>query len=270
MDAPYRANEDIAVLPYFAPAPGLGFLPIHAFLVLGSEPVLIDTGIPAGKDDWLEMLWSLVEPDELRWVFLTHEDRDHSGGLEQVLETAPNARLVLNFVALAKLGAEAGFRLSPERMLLVNPGQSVAAGDRRFAVVKPPAYDSGATIGFVDEKSATFFAADAFGTLVPDPTMELGDIPEDAFEFGFRLFNMANSPWLATTDRGLFADTMRSFSALGLERILGTHLPVGQGGCGTLIERLAALGGAAMPDIPDDAAFRAILAQAKGTEAETA
>ena len=253
------------MLPDFAPAPGLGFLPINSFVLLGSEPVLIDTGIPTEVETWLEMLWSVVPPEELRWIFLTHEDRDHSGRLREVLEAATNARLALNFIGLAKLGPETDLPLSPERLFVVNPGQEVIAGDRRFAVVRPPVYDSGATIGFVDEKSSTLFAADAFGALIPSPAVELEEVLGEAFDKGFAFFNMLNSAWLPTVDRGQFSDTMAEFARMGLTRILSTHLPNSSGMSETLIRRLEALPGTKLPmEVPDDAAFRMMLAQAKG------
>jgi hypothetical protein len=265
MDAPHRVGDDIFMVPSFAAAPGLGYLPINAFAVLGSEPVLIDTGIPKETKDWLEALWSIVDPSELRWVVLTHEDRDHSGKLQEVLEAAPNARLVINFVGLAKLAAEVDFDLPPEKLFIVNPGQALLAGDRRFAVVRPPVYDSSATIGLIDEKSGTLFAVDAFGALIPEPAIELGEVPEDAYAMGFTIFNLANSAWLSSVDEDKFARVLDTYSQMGLRRILSTHLPVAEGGCEKLIERLGALAGTELPaELPDDAAYRAIVAEAKG------
>ena len=51
MDAPYQAAEDVHVFPVNVPLPGVGVLPINAFLVLAEEPVLIDTGIGVDSDD---------------------------------------------------------------------------------------------------------------------------------------------------------------------------------------------------------------------------
>ena len=65
--------------------------------------MLVDTGLPSEREGFLDALWSLVRPEDLRWVFLTHEDRDHAGNLLQVLEAAPRSRLVTNYVTLSKL-----------------------------------------------------------------------------------------------------------------------------------------------------------------------
>ena len=45
MDKPYSAGSDVEVLPTHFPIPGLGFLPINAFVIKAKEPVLVDTGI---------------------------------------------------------------------------------------------------------------------------------------------------------------------------------------------------------------------------------
>lgn len=45
MDAPYQAAQDVHVLPVHLPLPGVGFLPVNAYLLMAEEPVLIDTGI---------------------------------------------------------------------------------------------------------------------------------------------------------------------------------------------------------------------------------
>ena len=38
------------------------------------------------------MVYCLVDPDDIRWVFLSHEDGDHTGSLDQVLAAAPRRR----------------------------------------------------------------------------------------------------------------------------------------------------------------------------------
>ena len=45
MDTTYRATDDISVLSYHEPAGPLGFLPMHAYLVKGREPILVETGL---------------------------------------------------------------------------------------------------------------------------------------------------------------------------------------------------------------------------------
>ncbi len=62
----FSATDDVVVLHDAAEVPGLGFLPVNAFLLRAAQPVLVDTGLPASRDQFLSELWSLVDPADLR------------------------------------------------------------------------------------------------------------------------------------------------------------------------------------------------------------
>ena len=50
MDAPYQAAADVHVLPTNAPFPGVGVLPINAYVLMAEEPVLVDSGLGVDGD----------------------------------------------------------------------------------------------------------------------------------------------------------------------------------------------------------------------------
>jgi flavorubredoxin len=261
MIRPYRACHDIDVLPFHEPAGEFGYLPMNAFLIRSSEPILIETGMAGTGGDLLGAVWSMIEPEDLRWILLSHDDRDHSGNLAALLEHAPNARVVLNFLAMLKIGPDAP--LTPDRVFFVNPGQSFTAGDREFRVVRPPLFDSAASIGFFDVKTRTLFSADSFGALIPRPGEGTNDFME-GFDDGFVAFNHANHPWIGMVDPGKFAraidDGVRSLEP---EAILAGHAPACVGHTEYMIKRLAALPSVPGIEMPDDAAFRAMLGRLK-------
>src|SRR3954453_14846629 len=70
---------------------------LNSMVILGKEPMIVDTGTPGNRQQWMEDVFSLVEPEDVRWVFLSHDDVDHSGNLEQVMDRCPNAKLVCNW-----------------------------------------------------------------------------------------------------------------------------------------------------------------------------
>ena len=70
-----------------SPLPGVGVLPINAFLLMAEQPVLIDTGIGLDGDDFAA-LTSVIDPKDLKWVWLTHDDADHTGSIQRVMELA--------------------------------------------------------------------------------------------------------------------------------------------------------------------------------------
>ena len=102
---PYIAADDVWVLPSYLPVPdvpipGRGRIVINSYLIKSSEPILIDTGMPVAREEFLSALWSLIDSKDLKWVLLTHDDADHSGALMEVLEAAPQARVYSQFIGL--------------------------------------------------------------------------------------------------------------------------------------------------------------------------
>ncbi len=92
---PTGVAADTFVIHQVQPALGQPlFVYLNSMVILGAEPVVVDTGTPANRETWLNDVFSLVEPEEVRWVFLSHEDVDHTGNFDQVMNACPNATLV--------------------------------------------------------------------------------------------------------------------------------------------------------------------------------
>jgi metal-dependent hydrolase (beta-lactamase superfamily II) len=85
---PYQAALGIEVLPAYFPIPGLGILPVNAFVLKAAEPVLVDTGLVPLSNEFMENLSAIIDPRDLRWLWLTHTDQDHIGSILGVLEAA--------------------------------------------------------------------------------------------------------------------------------------------------------------------------------------
>src|SRR5918997_3787761 len=105
--SPVRIAPETFLIPNLAPVEGGFFVQVNSLLVRGEQPVIVDTGAPIHREHWLEQVFSLVEPEDVRWVFLSHDDGDHTGSLHQVLEACPSATLVTNFFAFERLTLEA-------------------------------------------------------------------------------------------------------------------------------------------------------------------
>ena len=75
---------------------------INSMVILGAEPVIVDTGTPANRTQWLEDVFALVEPEDVRWIFLSHDDVDHTGNLDEALAACPNATLVCNWAMVER------------------------------------------------------------------------------------------------------------------------------------------------------------------------
>jgi len=186
--------------------PGLGVLPVNAFLLRGTQPLLVDTGLPQSREEFLTTLGDLVEPADLRWIWLSHPDRDHTGSLYELLELAPQARIITTFLGVGICSIDRP--LPMDRVFLLNPGQQLDLGDRTLTCFRPPLYDSPATTGFVDNLTGTVFSSDCFGS--PLPNFELagaGDVsavPAQDLEDGQRLWATVDSPWISMLDQAVF------------------------------------------------------------------
>ena len=76
---------------------GVAPLAVHmnSMLIRGAEPVVVDTGAPVNREQYLEDLFSIVEPDDVRWVFISHDDADHYGNLHEVMAACPDRKSVV-------------------------------------------------------------------------------------------------------------------------------------------------------------------------------
>ncbi len=263
MISSYKASPDIDVLTSSFPVPGLGLVALNAFVLHGPEPVLVDTGAVVESEEFMTALRAVVDPADLRWIWLTHTDFDHIGSLHRLLAENPRIRVITTFLGVGIMTLSNP--LPMDRVHLLNPGQKLTVGDRTLTAVKPPVFDNPSTTGFHDDKSGAFFSSDCFGALlsaVPESADELSD---DELRQGQVFWATVDSPWLHKVDRAAFAKELNAIRDMGPAMVLSSHLPAAPG---SMIERLlASLEAApgAQPFVgPDQAALEQMLAQMAG------
>lgn len=219
-----RVTDSWTALPSWMPVPGLGALPVNAFLLDGPETMLVDTGLAALSDAFIDRLARATDLENLRWIWLSHTDADHIGNLGRVLDRAPNAQVVTNFLGAGKMGMLGA--ADPSRLCLLNPGEVFEVGGRRLHQVKPPYYDAPETMGFFDESERVYFAADAFGALLEGVAEELDAIPQASLRDGLVAWSSVDAPWLADMDRPTLGRMLDGLEKLAPEHVLSGHLPV--------------------------------------------
>jgi hypothetical protein len=233
MDAPYQAAPDVHVLPNNLALPGVGVLPVNAYVLLAEEPVLIDTGIGTDGEDFIDALTSIIDPAALRWVWLTHDDADHTGNIQRVFELAPDARLATN--AFSALRMATWWPVPLDRVHAIRAGDRLAVGDRTLRAVPPPLYDSPLSIGLLDEATGALFSVDSFGALLPEATQDAAEVPWAALAGGMQAWATSDSPWAHLVDRQRFGQVLDRVRRLQPTRIFSSHLPAASG---TSLERL--------------------------------
>ncbi|MDW7774147.1 MAG: MBL fold metallo-hydrolase [Desulfobulbaceae bacterium] len=258
MDKSYQVMPDIEVLPSFFPIPGAGFLAVNAFVIKAKEPVLVDTGMGIGSEAFMKALESVIDPRDLRWMWITHDDADHTGSIRKVLEAAPKARLAAN--ALAVLRMSTNWQVPMNRVHWLNPGDSISAGDRTLTAVRPPLFDNPTTIGIYDSKSEVFFSADFFGGIIPMPVQNGDDIAEEDLTQGIMSWASADSPWIHMVGPGEFNRSLDRIRKFAPKMFLSSHLPVTRRKPGQLLDLLATLPASPPFVAPDQTALEQILA----------
>ncbi len=257
----HRLLPDLVVLAQAAPVPGRGFLPIQSYLLLGKQPVLVDTGAVRGRAGFVEALESVLDPKDLAWIVVTHADDDHTGALEPLLARAPKARLAMNWITTGKLSAS--FDPPMPRVTWVNPGEALAVGDRVLHALRPPMYDDPSTTSFFDSKSRALFTSDAFGAFVPAMAETFADVDEKAVLEGMSVFCRANSPWLVDMRPDRYEASLKAYADLGISWLLSGHLPpVEASAAGRVIARAASFPLEGRVAAPGQQALLAALAHA--------
>jgi flavorubredoxin len=236
---------------------------LNSLVIRGAEPVVVDTGTVADRERWLDDLTSLVDPGDVRWVFLSHDDEDHTGNLAQVLELCPDAVLVSSWAATERMACSIG--IPPQRLRWVDDGGELDVGDRVLRALRPPAYDSPTTRALFDPSTGVLWASDAFATPMPSqPVEHVAELPPGMWGEGMAVFHHhALAPWLAMVDRGAYATQVARIRELDPAVITSAHSPVIAGASvGVAIDHLAALPDVIPPPHPDQASLDAALAGA--------
>ncbi len=257
--APYEIAEETFLIPTLAAEPSGAFVSAHTVVIRGAEPVIVDTGASLARDEWAAKAFSVVKPEDVRWIFISHDDHDHVGNLEMALELCPNATLVANWSITSRLAGDLPLPL--HRMRWLDDGDAFDAGDRTVRLVRPPLFDSPATRGLYDERTRLLWAVDSFGALVQGAVYEADDADPELYAGSFGVFNQWNTPWLAWLDRDRFEQHLRRSADLDIAVVASAHGPVLRG------ERIArafadtlALAGQPVPPTPDQTMLDALLA----------
>ena len=243
----YRAAPDVDVVTSTATIAGFGNLAINAFVIHASEPVLVDSGAVRDSEDFMTALRSVIDPAELRWIWLTHTDFDHIGSLHRLLHENERLRVITSFLGVGIMSLAAP--LPMDRVYLVNPGQTVDLGDRTLTALRPPAFDNPITTGL---KRRAFGKSSSVRTASEPCWTKCRNAPRTCPTRHYCGARSSGPPWYSSwlhhVDRAVFASELNRIRALEPTMVLSSHLPAAQG---SSLERL--LG--ALSQVPDAPAF---------------
>ena len=259
MEHARHITADLDILPSYVPLPGLGMLPVNSYVIKGQQPVLVDTGLHQDREAFLRALESVVDPTDLRWIWLTHPDQDHVGALRSLMDDYPQIRLITTFLGFGIISLFSP--LPPDRVYFLNPGEEIDLGDRRLVCLRPPTFDNPATTALYDTKTRALLSSDSFGGLLQAPADEAFGIDASALREGQVVWATVDAPWLHDVDRDRYLARLNAIRALDPVMVLSAHLPPARAMLGQLLENLALAPSARPFSGPNQAAFQAMLAQ---------
>lgn len=200
---------------------------MNALVITGQEPVIVDTGTSDGGGQWLEDVFGLVEPADVRWIVVSHDDADHAGNLAALLAACPAAVVVCaRDICERRHGVFA--EIPKARRRAVDAGASLDVGDRHLLVVPPPVWDAVGTLGVLDQRTGVYWGADAFACLLPNrPVETVAELDLSCWADGMAVFGRhLLGPWFDLLDHLRFAAMCDRTRALGMTTIASAHSPL--------------------------------------------
>ncbi len=205
-----------------------------AYVILGKEPVLIETGSQKSHDALVMGLVELgVMPEDLRHIIVTHVHLDHAGGVGQMMARAPEAllhchpRARRHVIDPSRLGAGARkvygdkvddifgplVPVEEDRVVPQEDGSALEVGDRTLVFYDTPGHARHHTC-VVDQITQGLFSGDTVGIrYVPSYTGW-------NFVYGFP----TTSP--SDFDPDVMLTTLDRLQELDLTRVYHTHFGV--------------------------------------------
>jgi flavorubredoxin len=171
-------------------------------VIRGAEPVVVDTGMAENLDQFLADVFDLVDPRDIRWVFISHDDVDHTGNLNALMDAAPNATAVVSWFMTERMGQS--LAVPPTRQRWLGDGEDLDVGDRVLRTLRPPIFDSPTTRGLFDPTTGVYWSSDSFATPMPVPVTTVAELDPEQWRQGINTFDRYVSPWLELVDGGRF------------------------------------------------------------------
>ena len=109
---------------------------LNTLVIRAAEPVVVDTGVAENREQFLDDVFGLVEPEDVRWVFLSHDDVDHTGNVERADGRRARTRRSCQLVH-GRAHDRVARRSRSTRQRWIDDGDSLDVGDRTLLARAP-------------------------------------------------------------------------------------------------------------------------------------
>ena len=201
-----------------------------AFLIVGDEAaMLVETGHPKDFPELERQMTELLDAASvpLKYLFITHQETPHSGGLGRVFQNWPD---------ITVHGDIADYHLAfpqyADRLHDMEVGDEIDLGGRKLVAVEPIIRDLRTTLWGFDTGAKCLFPGDGFAYSHYHWDGHCGLVAEEATSLDLvdvlAVFAERALYWTSTTDMTIYVDKLEELMEnLGVEVVAPTHgLPV--------------------------------------------
>lgn len=159
-------NETILFEGQFPIPEGISY---NSYVIIDEKIAVMDSVDVRFADQWLSNLESALQGKTPDYLVIQHMEPDHSGSIQQFIQTYPQTKLVGNTKTFTMLKNYFGSDYS-ENQLMVKNGDTLPLGSRTLTFVFAPMVHWPEVMMTYDSASKILFSADAFGTFGPRET----------------------------------------------------------------------------------------------------
>ncbi|MBC7262902.1 MAG: FprA family A-type flavoprotein [Chloroflexi bacterium] len=157
----------------------------NSYLVRGEKTAIIEAVKAPFAQEYLDNVRSLIDPASIDYIILNHMEPDHTGALATLLESAPQAKVVVSKTGEQYVNNIVNRELNPLKM---DDGDTIDLGGKTLRFVFAPFLHWPDTMFTYLVEEGVLFPCDVFGCHFYDPRL-FNDLVDDfngEFEYYFQ------------------------------------------------------------------------------------
>ncbi|MFC2114013.1 FprA family A-type flavoprotein [Bacteroidota bacterium] len=155
----------------------------NSYFINAEKKAIVETAKENFKEEYLEKVKGVVNPEEIEYIILNHTEPDHSGSLKHLLKIAPNATVVGSGNALRYLADMVGFEFKSQR---IKDGDVLNLGNKKIRFIGAPNLHWPDSMYSYLEEDKILFTCDSFGAHYCDERMFDDEV--DNFDAAYKYY----------------------------------------------------------------------------------
>ena len=158
----------------------------NSYFIDAEKKAIVETAKETFKDEYIEKIKGVVNPEEIQYIIVDHTEPDHAGSVRHLLDIAPNATVVGSKSAINFLKHMVGKEF---KSMIVGNGDTLDLGNKTLRFISVPFLHWPDSIYTYLEEDKVLFTCDSFGCHFCDERMydDLVDNFDDAFKYYFHV-----------------------------------------------------------------------------------